>query len=143
MKQRRQFIRKLGGLALISALPFSGRASSNTSLAGMEKGKKLEGPFVHMVFFWLKDDEEKTRKKFVSELRAFIDNVDMIRRSHIGTPADTDREVIDNTYSYSLVTSFDSRAEHDLYQEHPLHQKFIDNAASLWTKVLVYDSEMI
>ncbi len=52
----------------------------------------------------------------------------------------TDRDVIDNTYSYSMVITFDSKKEHDIYQEHPAHKKFIENASSLWDKVLVYDS---
>jgi len=76
----------------------------------------------------------------MSELRKFIDNVDLIRTKHIGTPADTDREVIDNSWSYSLILSFDSKKEHDLYQEHKLHKDFIKNASSLWKRVQVYDS---
>lgn len=70
----------------------------------------------------------------------FIDNVEVIKTKHVGTPADTDREVIDSTYSYSLILSFDSKKEHDIYQEHPLHKNFINNASSLWERVLVYDS---
>ena len=93
-----------------------------------------------MVFFWLKIDDQANREAFLSELRKFIDNADMIRSQHIGTPADTDRPVIDNTYTFSLVLSFDSKKEHDEYQEHQLHKDFIENASHLWEKVLVYDS---
>lgn len=133
MKQRRQFIRKLGGLAALLALTSPGKTHNR-------KSEELEGNFVHVVFFWLVDDAKETRNKFMSELRKFIDNVDLIKTKHIGTPADTDREVIDNTWSYSLILTFDSRKEHDLYQEHQLHKDFIDHASSLWEKVQVYDS---
>ena len=95
---------------------------------------------MHVVFFWLKDDQAETRTKFEAELRPFIAGVKEIRSRHIGTPADTDREVIDNSWDYSLVLGFDSKKEHDIYQEHTLHKQFIENASSLWTKVLVYDS---
>jgi len=115
-------------------------AFASQGKAQMSKSKELEGNFVHVVFFWLIDDASETRKKFMSELRKFIDNVDLIKTKHIGTPADTDREVIDSTWSYSLVLSFDSKKEHDLYQEHQLHKDFIENASSLWKKVQVYDS---
>lgn len=101
---------------------------------------ELPGKFVHVVFFWLTADDREIRTKFMSELRKFIDNVDVIKTRHIGSPADTDRDVIDNTYSYSLILSFDSKEDHDLYQEHKLHKQFIENASSLWKKVLVYDS---
>jgi hypothetical protein len=129
--KRRTFLKKMGGMAAMLAIPASLKD---------EKPETIGGNFLHMVFFWLKNDEEKTKKAFLTELRKFIDHVDMIRSQHIGTPADTDRDVIDNTYSFSLVLSFDSKKEHDEYQEHQLHKDFIANASSLWEKVQVYDS---
>jgi hypothetical protein len=138
MKQRRLFIRKLGGVAALLALAAPGRAHMSKTTVKM--AEELEGNFVHVVFFWLVDDAKETREKFLSELLTFIDNMDLIKTRHIGTPADTDREVIDNTWSYSLVLSFDSKKEHDIYQEHQLHKDFIENASSLWTRVQVYDS---
>lgn len=129
--KRRTFLKKLGGLAALFAFPASLKA---------RKPETMQGNFLHVVFFWLNKEDEKTRKAFLKELRKFIDHVDMIRSQHIGTPADTDRPVIDNTYSYSLILSFDSKKEHDAYQEHQLHKDFIANASSLWEKVLVYDS---
>ena len=129
--KRRTFLKKLGGLAAALAIPASLKAG---------KPKSIEGNFLHMVFFWLKNDEEKTKKAFMAELRKFIDHVDMIKSQHIGTPAGTDRPVIDNSWTFSLILSFDSKKEQDEYQEHQLHKDFIANASSLWDKVLVYDS---
>ena len=129
--KRRTFFKKLGGSVALLALPASLLAS---------KPETMKGKFLHVVFFWLKKEDEKTKKTFLKELRNFIDNVDMIRSQHIGSPADTDRPVIDNTYTFSLILSFDSKKEHDEYQEHQLHKDFITNASSLWEKVLVYDS---
>jgi hypothetical protein len=129
--KRRTFLKKFTGLAAVLALPVSLKAG---------KPDTMEGNFVHVVFFWLKNEEEKTKKAFLTELRKFIDNADMIKSQHIGTPADTDRDVIDNTYSFSLILSFDSKKEHNEYQEHQLHKDFIANASSLWEKVQVYDS---
>jgi len=138
MKARRQFIRRLGGMTAFFALSSTGKA--NTSLSNEDKTKELEGNFVHVVFFWLKDDTKETRKKFFSEAKKLVDNVEVIKTKHIGTPADTDRDVIDNTWSYSLVLSFESIKEQDIYQKHQSHLDFIENASSLWKKVLVYDS---
>lgn len=138
MKARRQFIRKIGGLAAFFTLSAQGRAG--TRFTKGENTNEPAGNFLHIVFFWLTDDSHETRKKFFGELKKFIDHVDVIKTRHIGTPADTDRDVIDNTWSYSLVLSFESKKEHDIYQEHQLHKDFIENASSLWEKVLVYDS---
>ena len=129
---------KLGSLAAFLALANPGRARNQLTNGG--KSKDLEGNFVHIVFFWLNDDDKKTKNKFFKELKKFIDNVDEIKTKHVGTAADTDRDVIDNSYSYCLVLSFDSKKEHDIYQEHQLHKDFIANASSLWKKVIVYDS---
>lgn len=141
MKERRRFIRKLGGFTALLALGSSVRAGesySSESIAG--NNKELEGGFLHMVFFWLINDTPEVKKQFLKELKEFVGQVDEIKKVHIGPPADTDRDVIDNTYSYSLVLSFDSKKEHDIYQEHAAHKKFIEKASSLWEKVLVYDS---
>lgn len=141
MKARRAFIRKLGGLGAILALGSSLRAGESPDTpykAGNDK--ELEGGFFHMVYFWLINDSPEVEKQFLKELKDFVGQVEEILKVHIGPPADTDRDVIDNTYSFSLVVTFDSKKEHDIYQEHAAHKKFIENASSLWKKVLVYDS---
>ena len=126
----------MGGATALLTLSSTARARGRSS-------SKKEGDFVHVVFFWLVDDSKKTQEKFLSELSLFIDNMDLIQTKHIGSPADTDREVIDSTWSYSLILSFKSKKEQDLYQEHQLHKEFIKNASSLWKKVQVYDSEKL
>ena len=69
-----------------------------------------------------------------------FDGVDVIKTKYIGRPAGTDRAVIDGSYSYCLNLGFKSKKEHDIYQEHPLHKKFIEESKDMWEKVLVYDS---
>jgi len=141
MKARRKFIRKLGGLTALLALGSTTRANSmNYSEARVVDTRKLEGGFFHIVYFWLVDESPEVNEKFLKELTQFIDQVEEIKKVHVGPPADTDRDVIDNTYSYNLLITFNSKKEHDIYQEHPAHKKFIENASSLWKKVLVYDS---
>lgn len=137
MKKRRQFIRRLGGLLTFTALAPAVKAIPDIGKEGTEK---LDGNFVHIVFFWLIDENPETDRKFYREVQSYTSEIDEIRSIHIGTPADTDRDVVDNSYSYCMVTTFDSKKEHDIYQEHPAHLRFIENASSLWTKVLVYDS---
>ena len=140
MKARRKFIRKLGGITALLALGTTARGNNMNQNSFAENNKALEGGFFHIVYFWLVSDTPEVKKEFLKELTQFIDQVDEIKKVHIGPPADTDREVIDNTYSYNLLLTFESKKEHDIYQEHPAHKKFIENASSLWTKVLVYDS---
>ena len=140
MKARRKFIRKLGGITALLALGTTARGNNMNHPPFARNNKELEGGFFHIVYFWLVSDTPEVKKEFLKELTQFIDQVDEIKKVHIGPPADTDREVIDNTYSYNLLLTFESKKEHDIYQEHPAHKKFIENASSLWSRVLVYDS---
>lgn len=132
MKPRRHFIRKLFGLGLTGSLiPFSSTSRANPA------GEKL---FIHHVFFWLKEpDQPMVRRKFEKALKK-LGSIESIAMLHIGTPADTDRDVIDNTYHYSFLVGFKNREDHDIYQEHPIHDDFRNDYQDMWTRVLVYDS---
>jgi hypothetical protein len=102
------------------------------------------GAFMHVVYFWLKSpDDRDERRQFLDNVKTFTRQVKQIRSLHIGVPADTDRPVIDRTYTFSLVVSFKNKADHDAYQEHPAHVKFVEDTQHLWIKVLVYDSEEV
>jgi hypothetical protein len=95
----------------------------------------------HHVFFWLKNrDSKEDLKKLLDGLRT-LEKIDTIRKLHIGVPASTEvRPVVDNTYSASELMIFDDVAGQNVYQDHPIHKKFIENCSHLWEKVIVYDS---
>lgn len=97
--------------------------------------------FVHHVFFWLKNPESaEERAQLLAGIKS-LQAIKSLRSSHVGKPASTDRPVIEKGYSFSLLTTFDNQEQHDHYQEDPIHKQFIDNNASLWSKVLIFDSE--
>lgn len=96
--------------------------------------------FIHHVFFWLKEPVTlEVRSKFENALKELI-CTETILDSHLGIPAPTKREVIDNSYTYSLLLTFRNKEEQDIYQTHPKHLKFIDECEDLWDKVVVFDS---
>lgn len=98
----------------------------------------LENTFVHHVHFWLKDKNDTT--KMIEGLRTLIP-ITHIRDSHIGVPADTNRDVIDRSYDVSLLLLFNDRAAQDAYQDDPIHLLFVENYAKpLCAKVVVRDS---
>jgi hypothetical protein len=132
MNYRRSFIRKAAGIGLGTAL---------FSLVKTPKARAADQQyFLHHVFFWLKDPASpEARKTFETALKE-LGTIESIKFLHIGKPADTDRDVIDNTYHYSFLVGFIDEAGHDVYQEHPVHDKFRNEFSQLWTKVLVYDT---
>lgn len=99
--------------------------------------------FVHHVYFWLKKPvSRESRMKFENGLKQLV-TIETIVGKHIGTPATTNRGVIDSSYSYSLLLTFKSKEDQDIYQTHPTHLKFIEECEELWEKLVVYDSVSI
>ena len=96
---------------------------------------------VHHVFFWLKNPGSKAD---LAQLLAGIRGlaaIETVRGIHVGVPASTEkRDVVDNSYSASEILYFDDAAGQKIYQDHPLHKKFVAECSHLWSKVVVYDA---
>ena len=128
---RRHFIGNSGKAAIAGTFIL---AASN------QPEKEMKNVFVHHVYFWLNNaDSAEDLSKLVAGLKK-LSTVKTIRQFHIGKPASTSREVIDGSYSVSWFTLFDTKADQDSYQTDPIHLKFVEECASLWKKVIVYDS---
>jgi hypothetical protein len=97
--------------------------------------------FIHHVFFWLADPKNEEDRQTLIEGLKKLGKISLIRKYHIGKPADTSRSVIDTTYSISWCIYFANAADQQSYQKDPIHLRFIDDCSYLWSKVLVYDSE--
>ncbi len=96
--------------------------------------------FVHAVYCWLRPDlAPAERETFAAGLRSLC-AIGAVRHGHYGVPAATDRPIIDRSYSYALVLSFDDERAHDAYQVHPDHDAFRERCGGLWERVLIYDS---
>ena len=81
---------------------------------------------------------------FEESLKNFIFTSPYIVSRHIGVPAVTgQREVVDDSYTYSLLLTFKDKEAQDKYQEEEVHKQFIEETSHLWTKIVIYDSENI
>lgn len=96
----------------------------------------------HAVYFWLKNSASTgDRDRLAAGLSALAE-IDVVRGLQIGVPAATGvRAVVDNSFSVSALVLFDNEADEAVYQDHPLHQKFIAECGGLWAKVVIYDSK--
>ena len=120
-------------LALVSLLSLSSLAKANP----MAKKPQM----AHHVFFWLKNPTSiADRDKLIKGVQA-LGKIKEVNMLHVAVPAETEkRDVVDNSYSVSELLFFDSLQDQKIYQDHPLHQKFIQEHSMLWDKVVVYDS---
>ncbi len=102
---------------------------------------KNKKQLVHHVFFWLKNPNSKEDLNKLLEGLRTLEKIETIRKLHIGVPASTEkRPVVDNSYSASELMFFDDLEGQAVYQDHPIHKKFIENCSHLWEKVIVYDA---
>lgn len=95
---------------------------------------------VHAVYIWLKTGLSNAQlDDHLSSLKS-LSQIPDARMFHLGTPAATDRPVIDRSYSYALVVGCDDEAALERYRNHPLHRAFGERVAVCWDRQIVYDS---
>lgn len=95
--------------------------------------------FIHTVYFWAVPDlSDADRKAFEAGL-ATLPGVPGVVKGYWGVPAATRRPVIDASYAYGLTLVFPDRAAQDAYQDHPIHQRFVETCSRYWKRVVVYD----
>jgi hypothetical protein len=99
-------------------------------------------PLVHHVFFWLKhQDSEEDKQQLIEGIKT-LKNIPQVNNIHI--PASTEeRDVIDSSYSVTEMLTFANEEDEAIYQNHPIHSKFVKSHEHLWRKVLVYDSRSV
>ena len=96
---------------------------------------------IHMVYFWGRDngtpdDSENIARGCYKNLT----NIPGVLRLDVGFPAESKRDVVDNTYAAALLVEFADAEAEEVYQTHPDHLRFIDECKQYWSKVRVYDS---
>lgn len=96
--------------------------------------------FIHHVFFYPKNEGNKRDREQLIEGLKILSHASPIKDFHIGIPAQTPRDVVDNLYAVSWLLLLDSKEDHDIYQTDPIHLKFIADCAHLWTRVANYDT---
>ena len=133
MVTRRTMIGGAAGLA--------GVAAAGTALA---QAPALPGRvFVHHVYFWLKaPGDAQAREALIAGLRT-LTAVPEVLWSHIGVPAESERGVVDDSYSVSWLVFLADKAAEDRYQVDPIHLKFVADCSALWERVVVYDTEQV
>jgi len=103
------------------------------------------GPrLAHMVYFTLKDNSSAGIEKQVAACKKYLTDHPGTVFFGIGTrtPGLT-RDVNDKEFDVGLHVIFQSRAAHDQYQAHPRHLQFIEENKPNWSRVRVFDADVV
>lgn len=109
-----------------------------------EKESHFDPTYVHVVYFWFKEGTTKEdHLLFEKSLRTFLNTSQYAKTNFIGIPPQATRAVVDDSFTYNLVLSFDSAQAQKAYQNEAAHKVFIKECEHLWEKVIVYDAQKI
>ena len=98
--------------------------------------------FSHIVIFWTDPANPNAADQLVAGVERYLRPIPLARHLHCGRMATSARaEVVDQSYQVALNYVFESKADQDAYQVHPLHLDFVENCKALWQRVVVYDFE--
>ncbi len=104
--------------------------------------KEFDANFAHTVYFWLEHpDNVEDCAAFERSLQKFLDTSAYAKTKFIGKPPQASRDVVDGSFTYSLIVTFASAEDQQKYQDEAPHKLFIAESSKLWTKVIVYDSK--
>lgn len=127
-----------------SETPADSSQSNTESQTQVQSDEFHSGLIVHSVYFWLKEgitaEEEKEFLVFFDELR----KVPGPKALEIGKPAPTTpRPVVDNSFSYFLLVTFNNMDEINTYENHPDHLAASEKFSKYWSKVEVKDAILL
>src|SRR5262249_29699086 len=95
----------------------------------------------HNVYFALNDPSPAAQEKLIAACKKYLTQHPGIIFFAVGSLAkDLCRPVNDRDFDVSLHIIFQTKADHDAYQAHPRHERFVAENKSTWTKVRVFDS---
>jgi hypothetical protein len=115
--------------------------AGSTTMAETLSMKSKNNKIAHQVYFWLKNPEDK--QKLIDGVNT-LKKIKTVRQIHVGIVAGTEkRDVIDTSWGVSLLLFFDDIAGEASYQTDPIHLDFVKNYSNLWSKVVIYDAEMV
>lgn len=111
------------------------------SFADKSESIEFDPAFTHVVYFWLNNpDSDADRSKFEAAVTQFMRDSKYAKTRFVGVPPKATRDVVDDSFTYSLILSFESAEAQEKYQAEPAHTAFVETCKDLWEKVIVYDS---
>ncbi|GAB5527744.1 MAG: hypothetical protein Roseis2KO_56160 [Roseivirga sp.] len=135
-------MKRVLSLLLLALTLAACQSSGEVKVSTAEKDTPaLENPFIHSVYIWFKEGvTEEQRAQMYADTEA-LRSIEVVKALYTGTPAATDRPIVERSYDYAIIVHFENLAGHDAYQQHPVHLALLKNHSALWQKVMITDVE--
>jgi hypothetical protein len=98
--------------------------------------------FSHIVIFWTDPDNPNAADELIAGANQYLKPIPGVLHFHVGKMVPSDRPVVEQSYQVALNLVFPDQRSQDAYQEHPLHQEFVEGVFKrVCKRVVVYDFE--
>ncbi|KFF04116.1 Dabb family protein [Flavobacterium reichenbachii] len=98
----------------------------------------------HYLLFWLKKDLSEKQVEDFAQFFRDLSKLPYLKSIHYGKPANSSpRAVLDNSFSYNVVMTFDSLDDLETYGKLPEHLAIVKKYSVFWDKMQVHDSVLI
>jgi hypothetical protein len=122
-------------------LIFSSTCSATLWSQEAPENMDFDPSFSHVVYFWLHNPEDSLdRTQFETALSKLFRNSQYTKTNFLGTPPKATREVVDGSFTYAMIVTFESAEAQAAYQKEPAHLEFIEEAGHLLKDYVVYDA---
>ncbi len=100
-----------------------------------------KGKVEHVVLVWLKrPGNAADRATVIGAAKMFQAEISQIQHLSVGPAVASERPVVDDSFDVGLVMRFNSKADMDAYEKHPVHVNAVKQTLlPLAKKLLVYD----
>ena len=123
-------------LMVLSFIPETGYTQASKDSRGFDPA------FTHVVYFWLNNpDNQEERKHFETNLQVLFKESQYTQTNFLGTPPKASREVVDDSFTYAMIVTFESAEAQQAYQTEAAHLSFIEKTAHLIKRFTVYDAK--
>ena len=117
--------------------------TAETVYAQVSKDNRGFDPaFTHVVYFWLNNPENpQERQYFETELRTLFKESKYTQTNFLGIPPKASRDVVDDSFTYAMIVTFESAVAQQAYQTEAVHLSFIEKTSHLLKRFQVYDAQ--
>jgi hypothetical protein len=100
---------------------------------------KLFSMITHVVVFWTDKPYGSNREALLQGAKKLAE-IPGVLNLRTGVPVPSPRAVVDDGFAVGLSMDFETQAQADVYQNHPLHHEFIESCVKPYAKrLVVYD----
>jgi lipoprotein NlpI len=94
----------------------------------------------HIVLVWLKVDTTPTELETIIKATQQLKNIEGIQSLSIGRSLESERKIVDDSFSLGIHMRFKDKTAMQAYLSHPQHVKFVDTMVKpKLEKIVVYD----